>query len=145
MGAEHLAEQSRKKKLLLERGIKIAAFPRFQNCSVFATLSPESGGLGGWRWWKKNDPESLPAHARRTCLLSALIGVILQLGATKDSQSQELGVARGPLQERPLQFQHGNVRVKSWKLATHLGIANGGVPGRGFSRARHNPEPRSEV
>ena len=26
-----------------------------------------------------------------------------------------LGVARGPLQERPLQFQHGNVRVKSWQ------------------------------
>ena len=26
-----------------------------------------------------------------------------------------LGVARGLLQERPLQFQHGNVRVKSWQ------------------------------
>ena len=26
-----------------------------------------------------------------------------------------LGVARGPLQERPLQCQHGNVRVKSWQ------------------------------
>ena len=25
-----------------------------------------------------------------------------------------LGVARGPLQETPLQFQHGNVRIKSW-------------------------------
>ena len=26
-----------------------------------------------------------------------------------------LGVARGRLQERPLQFEHGNVRVKSWQ------------------------------
>ena len=25
-----------------------------------------------------------------------------------------MGVGRGLLQERPLQFQHGNVRVKSW-------------------------------
>ena len=29
-----------------------------------------------------------------------------------------LGVARGPLQERPLQFQHGNFCVKSW--STHV-------------------------
>ena len=26
-----------------------------------------------------------------------------------------LGVARGPWQERPQQFQDGNVRVKSWQ------------------------------
>ena len=26
-----------------------------------------------------------------------------------------MGVAKGLLQERPLQFQHGNVRVKSWQ------------------------------
>ena len=31
------------------------------------------------------------------------------------SDSFELGIARGLLQERPLQFQHGNVRVKSWQ------------------------------
>ena len=30
-------------------------------------------------------------------------------------QLPRLGVARGPLQERPLQFRHGNVRVKSWQ------------------------------
>ena len=29
--------------------------------------------------------------------------------------SPPLGVARGLLQERPLQFQHGNVHVKSWQ------------------------------
>ena len=27
----------------------------------------------------------------------------------------ELGVARGLLQEKPMQFQHGNIRVESWQ------------------------------
>ena len=31
------------------------------------------------------------------------------------SGSCYLAVARGLLQERPLQFQHGNIRVKSWQ------------------------------
>ena len=31
----------------------------------------------------------------------------------------ELGVARGLLQERPLQSQHGNVRAKSWQLMSN--------------------------
>ena len=30
-----------------------------------------------------------------------------------------LGVSKGPLQERPLQFQHRNVRVKSWQLVSN--------------------------
>ena len=33
-------------------------------------------------------------------------------------QANYMGVARGPLQERSLQFQHRNVRVK--KLGTHV-------------------------
>ena len=31
-----------------------------------------------------------------------------------------LGVARGLLQERPLQFQHGNIHVKSWPTHVQL-------------------------
>ena len=34
---------------------------------------------------------------------------------TLNKTKEILAVARGPLQERPLQFQHGNVRVKSWQ------------------------------
>ena len=32
-----------------------------------------------------------------------------------NTELSELGVARGLLQERPLPFHHGNIRVKSWQ------------------------------
>ena len=62
----------------------------------------------------------VPIDQSRKRLKKISLNVLRWLSGWGSTGSHEivyvkLGVARGLLQERPLQFQHGNVRVKSWQ------------------------------